>query len=89
MSEAIKWAGIAAVVVIGLLWWNNHSWLCDAQCRETQQESRQDRLARPSASATRRTHAIVGAPCIGQITGKPGVWKVDGSNGKIGCWTGQ
>lgn len=34
-------------------------------------------------------NAVEGASCIGQRTGKPGVWKMDPNVGKLGCWTGN
>ncbi len=93
MSEGIKWVAIAALIVVGFLWWNNHSLLCDAQCRETQAEAREDRLATKTSQTDKtrsrgnlavRTYA--GGPCTGRSTGRRGVWKVDETNGRLGCW---
>lgn len=33
--------------------------------------------------------AVEGASCVGQRTGKPGVWKMDTNVGQLGCWTGN
>lgn len=85
MGEAVKWIAGATLVVVGLLWLNNHSWLCDTQCRETQQEYRADRLVRPTLPGTRGI--VAGAPCIGKTTNKPGVWK-RAPDGRLGCWVG-
>ncbi len=41
----------------------------------------------PSTSAT--ADSRIGTACVGQKSGKPGVWKIDAANGRLGCWVGQ
>ncbi len=41
------------------------------------------------ASQIASSAPAVGSPCTGQVSGKPGVWKIDAANGRLGCWVGQ